>query len=279
MSKEIIFHTYANHLAEGTSVSGHLCPKCFGGSSQESSLSVSNIDGFLKWKCHRNSCGFQGSESLLLSEKITAGLTMVPARKRPLSFHSVPLSAEHFEHLHSSFGIEQDTALSVGLEFTLDHCVATPNCGRIVIPLRGWDRSTPAKGNVLRAISKDEPTKSLTLKNEEASGLPFFKKIGSKRALLVEDCWSAIRASKYINTVPLLGTHLSNEAVDELRELEFKTVYLALDKDAFGKSIDLVYRYKAKLPLQVVLLTKDIKNMTEAEFIDFIENEGLNDEY
>lgn len=83
--------------------------------------------------------------------------------------------------------------------------------------------------------------------------------------IIVEDIPSAIKASKYMTAVALLGSHINVDQAAHLSQL-FNTAIIALDNDAFLKAIKL--RKKYSLYFQELLLfhlTKDIKNMKYKE--------------
>lgn len=95
--------------------------------------------------------------------------------------------------------------------------------------------------------------------------MAWFTNVRSSGIIIVEDQLSAIRASDYLTSVALLGTHLNDERVQELRAAKTRPIYLALDNDAIGTAVKHVVKYKSLLPMQLVRLSKDIKDMTHEE--------------
>lgn len=83
--------------------------------------------------------------------------------------------------------------------------------------------------------------------------------------VVVEDQFSAIRASDYLNAVALLGTHLDDIRAEEIKASKLSPIYLALDKDAWNKTIKYCIQYRSMLGLIPLRLEKDIKNMTTEE--------------
>lgn len=110
-----------------------------------------------------------------------------------------------------------------------------------------------------------------TLTMAEANRGSWYRAASSDSLLLVEDQLSAIKASQYVNSVSLLGTHFSPEFLTELRAFlesaggkRIKHIYLALDKDAFAKAIGMVIALRAhtkNIPVHIMKLDKDIKDM------------------
>ena len=115
------------------------------------------------------------------------------------------------------------------------------------------------------------------------SGSPFF--VGSKQgrniphnvstdgcggrryheiSAVVEDCASACAVSSVLDGVAILGTNLLDKHIELLSN--YSTVYVALDKDAAVKSIDLQRKLSFFVKqVKVVLLEKDLKYCTTEE--------------
>lgn len=270
--RESILERYGG-LAEGLSLSGENCPRCTGGSSKENSLSVARQSDTLLWICHRASCGFRGTEHLLListSRNFGAG---PPTTKPKLIFTPIKIGwpQPYGAWLTRTYGLNKKISDIFGLEWTNDYCTTNfAGHGRIVIPLK--NRDLTRAGTLLRASNKDEPKKVITIKDKDPMGLIWFNctEGPSSNVIIVEDCYSALRMTEHMNAVALLGTHLSKDNVDELKSWGLNKYYLALDKDALSKAINYSQQYKNKLKLEVVSLERDIKNMSTFEFSDFI---------
>ncbi len=97
---------------------------------------------------------------------------------------------------------------------------------------------------------------------------PFVSGRDSRVACVVEDCASACSVSGIITGVAILGTNLLPEHIDTLRK--FQTVYVALDKDATDKAIDMVRTLNPHVPTKLIVLKHDLKNMQKDERDDFI---------
>jgi DNA primase len=89
--------------------------------------------------------------------------------------------------------------------------------------------------------------------------------------LLVEDVPSAARASKYLNTVALLGTGIGLSRAAEIAEHATRPVIVALDQDATGTSFKWARKYALLWgDVQVLPLKQDIKNMTEEQLQELL---------
>ena len=86
---------------------------------------------------------------------------------------------------------------------------------------------------------------------------------------VVEDCASACAVSNKVTGLALLGTNLLQEHVRVLQEYE--RVYIALDKDATDKALDMVRRLYFLVPTHLAVLQQDLKNMTDDERDEYLE--------
>ena len=85
---------------------------------------------------------------------------------------------------------------------------------------------------------------------------------------IVEDCASACSISHCITGLALLGTNLLDEHIKQLSN--YQKIFVALDKDATDKALDMVKILCRKVPTKLMVLDRDLKNMTNEERDDFI---------
>ena len=104
----------------------------------------------------------------------------------------------------------------------------------------------------------------------EEDAVACYVNYSSSDCIIVEDIYSALRASEYMNAVALLGTNLNDSRVRNIKQQQFKNVYLALDADVFDKVIGYVATYRSVLRMQPVKLEQDIKNLSPQELQEFI---------
>ena len=99
------------------------------------------------------------------------------------------------------------------------------------------------------------------------SSLPFC--CGSSRtAIVLEDCASACSVSNLATGVALLGTNLLEPHIEMLRKYE--RVFVALDKDATDKAVSMVKVLCRQVPTKLMVLSRDLKNLTKEELDDFL---------
>lgn len=247
-------------LENGCSLAGELCPACNGGSTKEGSLSVSKREGILLWQCHRASCGFKGasgghrSQSKYLKELPTRGTV-----GRWIAAESEMVDEPTRQLLASQYGITENhiSKYSIGWD---------PNTERLVLPVE--DVRSERLGVVLRSLKGEKPK---TLTHTEKDAIAWYVNTDTPDIIIVEDQLSAIRASDYLTSVALLGTHLNENRVSEIRRASGNgRVYLALDGDAWATAVKYAILYRNQLKLQLVKLNKDLKNQTDEELSNLI---------
>jgi DNA primase len=99
------------------------------------------------------------------------------------------------------------------------------------------------------------------------SSLPFYCG-SSSTAIVLEDCASACSVSTLATGVALLGTNLLEPHIEMLRKYE--RVFVALDKDATDKAVSMVKRLCRQVPTKLMVLSRDLKNLTKEELDDFL---------
>lgn len=265
-AREIVALDYA-HLRDGESANGELCPACKGGRLEEGTLSVTRKDGALLFICYRASCGFKGA---IQSGSRSQGLATEPTKVRGFVGRnfirdSAELSEESKSLLFSRYGI--DTRLAsryvVG-EIELSNSARA----RLCCPVLSFDGD--CLGSVLRSVCGDTPK---TLTHTEPNAMAWCRNFDTPDIIIVEDQFSAIRASVYMNAVALLGTHLSDDRAAEIKRYARGNVYLALDADAWAKAVGYAKKYRSYLGLRLIRLAKDIKDMSEEELQELLNDQ------
>lgn len=252
-------------LSDGTTLAGEQCPTCRGGNTGEGSLSVSKREGLLLWKCHRASCGIAGAANASGSANVRER-TRVPETRgvvgRTIERSSNVVGPHDRQLLLSKYGITENHIARWSLGWD-------DETNRLVVPVQ--DVRSERLGVVLRALDGSVPkSKSHT----EKDAISWFVNHSVPGVIVVEDQFSAIRAADYITAVALLGTHLNEERVHEIRSSGFTPVYLALDADAFNKAVHYRIKYRSSLNPVLVKLEKDLKDHDNQELSDFFA--GLN---
>jgi hypothetical protein len=124
---------------------------------------------------------------------------------------------------------------------------------------RGWE---------YRAIDKKRMPKATRAVDSDWVGLHFPRRVTSDEIpLLVEDRRSAEALAPMYPTIALLGTLINTRKVDYLLEQGIRHTTLALDEDASAKALH--YKMEWHIIDKVMLLTKDVKDMSLLEMMDF----------
>lgn len=250
-----------SHLTDGDSAAGQLCPACKGGGAGEHSLSVSRSGDSLLWKCHRASCGFAGGATSKGNGAVrfTGGSTRTPTTKgvvgRVYYREADKLPPELVAHLVDRYSFSRKQLAHFGWD---------DDVKRVALPVLNVEGEL--LGCVLRSENGAQP-KALAYVEEDAVAI--FRNHSSTDLIIVEDIYSAVRASEYMNAAAILGTHLNDGRIDALKAMKCKRNYLALDADAFNKTIKFVTAFRNSFSMIPVRLTKDLKNHTPDELKEF----------
>ena len=235
------------------------CPICRGGTSREQSLSVTKDDKGVVWQCFRAKCNYKGASNVsVLSEDIAH-------RPKPKVLwegktHDIP--AKVADRIRSLWHFE---VIPEGWYWTTDYG------GRVCMSVYG--PTGRHRGWVLRSISSASTgrTKALTFINEGEEGISWYKTTPGAPTILVEDIPSAVRAAEYLNSVALLGTGIGTDRAVEIADTATRPVVLALDQDATSLAFKWARKYSLLWEdVEVLPLTKDIKNMTEQELQELL---------
>jgi hypothetical protein len=264
--RDLLILDLALSLFEGESRSGALCPACKGGSTGEKSLHLSRRGRYVYYKCYRAKCDCSGrinvNNSTSEDRKQELG-----GKRRVLETSPVKLDDDTFKYLTDRYSLSSDEIRRAELGTTTMHTHAAAS--RLYIPM--FRRDGTARGYVARDLSGKEGVKALSMKwRPDEPNLAWYNNRASKQLIIVEDCFSAIRASSFINSCALLGTDLSKEKVDEIMRGGFTKAYISLDADATRVAIMHSLKHRTRLSLIVKALTKDIKDMTREELETFM---------
>ena len=241
----------ASELALGESVRT-ICPQCDGGSTREKSLNITLTEEGLAWICFRNNCELRGRSN-------AAGIPRVKAEKpkpkrKVFEGKTIPLSEKHRERIAQLWGIHDP-----------EHWYWTDSHGgRVAMSIRGPKYTH--RGWLLRDIYGTHGVKALTYIDDGEEGLAWYKTKAYAPTFVVEDVPSAVRASKYVNSIALLGTGVGIPRAAEIAEYATRPVVVALDQDATAEAFKVAKRWALFWEDVIVQpLKKDIKDMTEPE--------------
>lgn len=258
-----------SNLSEGQTSAGNLCPVCNGGRSRERSLSVGRSNG-LWWRCHRASCGWKGGDSYAGTD--LAGQDHDTVKERTALYKSIPIPAPLLAELCRKFTVDSETIRHAGWSYTDNYSVRHNDGGlsdygpRVIMPIFGPAGET--RGLLFRSYSGH---RKKAIINGTAGGemMSWYRWRKYARTLcIVEDQPSAIRiAEAGVDSLSLCGTTLNIDRILEIREQGYKSVWIALDNDAFNTAVGFVNKFSRYLPsLRVKHLDMDFKDMPVDSF-------------
>tara|TARA_A100001015_G_scaffold253168_1_gene293202 strand:+ start:1010 stop:1804 length:795 start_codon:yes stop_codon:yes gene_type:complete len=231
------------------------CPAC----GKKNTFSVSDTGGERLWFCFHADCGVRGRTGFrirkdapthpLLAKKIS-----VKSGGTDLTFELpdtfVPLSrsekAVAYLKRVNAYRAYQEALADIRYDFRMD---------RVVYLIKENNRVIDAAG---RGLAGQKP-KWWRYGN---SGNPFI--CGrSCVGVVMEDCASACSVSDTYTGIALLGTNLLDTHLPILKN--YDKILVALDKDATVKALQLVRKLQSHVPTSLVVLNKDLKDMTNDE--------------
>lgn len=200
-----------------------------------------NPDGKWAAHCFRATCCFSASTRGFSNE-----LLRPKAEPRYYTKPTQTMSPCQAQMFRAAFGLE------VNVRYAVDS-------DRFLLPVYGPRHQT--RGYIARSLSGAQPK---TLVYKEIVDEPFIghhRRRDGARCIVVEDWLSAEKVvTAGYNSVALHGTHLTQEMVTEISNT-YIGVCLALDKDAFSKSLSYQVKYGDQFTprLRVIKLDKDLK--------------------
>jgi DNA primase len=118
------------------------------------------------------------------------------------------------------------------------------------------------EGKVVDAVGRSINGKGAKWYRYGDSKYPFIAGSGDK-CIVLEDCASACAVSASCVGFALLGTNLLDEHIKQLSN--YQKIFVALDKDATDKALDMVKILCRKVPTRLMVLDRDLKNITNEE--------------
>ena len=236
------------------------CPVC----GKTNTFSVTD-DGLQRmWYCFHADCNVSGRTGITLSRQHATNVF-----KRSQADVPVPCTSNTYE-LPSTF-VSLYRNLEAELYVKRVHAYDAYLAGRADIR---YDFKRNRVAYIVKADNKivDAAGRSLDGRSPKwyrynNSPVPFA--CGDKSiAIVVEDCASACSISDIVTGVALLGTNLSDEHVNFL--CKYDRLFVALDKDATDKALDMVKILCRKVPTKLMVLHRDLKNLTNEERHEFI---------
>ena len=236
------------------------CPLC----GKPNTFSVSD-NGFERlWYCFHADCNTKGGTGINLTRDNSSQAFVKKETKQgeididfviPDTFVSLSrnINAENYVKQVHSYNAYLDGLADIRYDFQKD---------RVVYLVKDGDKVIDATG---RSLTNSKP-KWLRY---GTSRQPFVCGIADN-LFVVEDCPSACSISNIVTGMALMGTSLLDSHIQVTQN--YKKIFVALDKDATRKAVDIVRHLSNYVPTKLVVLKKDLKNMEKEERDDFINN-------
>lgn len=259
--KELI-HESPNGLQQG----GLSCPFCDGGQDKEGTFSLCVDQGRAYYKCHRASCGESGvTSSTSRSLQLTPKMSLIIAGYKG---ELIALPDVVMKQLKDKWDIDEWHIKKGGWLWATHE-------RRVFMPV--FDINNYKIGQVLRSLKAGVKPKTLTtLYNVRGVPTPLslYKGPDNTRVIvIVEDIPSAVRVSKFVNAAALLGTNITEEKINAIKEMGATTAVIALDRDAVSTAAVAMPKFSSRFKITRLIshnMTKDLKDCTDDEIQDLI---------
>jgi len=233
------------------------CPAC----KKKNTFSVTDTGGERLWFCFHADCGVRGRTGFRLRKDTPFHplLAKIKPKPRPDTYEAgfelpntvVSLSrdanAESYVKRVNAYSAYQNGLADIRYDFRTD---------RVVYLIKDGNRVVDAAGRALKSYVKPKWWRYGN------SGYPFV--VGRSRiGVAVEDCASACSISNDVSGIALLGTNLLDSHLPILKR--YDKIIVALDKDATAKGLQLVRKLTGIVPTSLLVLNKDLKDMTDDE--------------
>lgn len=245
-------------LSPGTTIRVN-CPKC---GSLDRTLSLSkNEDGTAVWQCFRASCGFRGAKRDGRPPLVVAA--SAPKKRVPFKGELSELTDEQAAFLARRVHFDER-------DLQVSRVMFAPERGRYAYPVMspigrrvGWLLRSYQEGVTPKADSKPD--------SDDAIMASFYfcdaPDLGDV-VVAVEDIPSAVRVSRHINAVALMGNGAGAEVVSYIKS-RFTRITYAMDKDAYSNSVrmarDTALRFKKTSAFYIEQDFKDMDDKTLTE--------------
>ena len=232
------------------------CPVC----GKSNTFSVTD-DGLQRlWYCFHADCNVSGRTGVTLSRqhasRVFSGLqadTPVPRTSNtyevPNTFVSLSRNLDAELYVRSVHAYDAYIAGRADIRYDF-------RTGRVVYLVKH-------EGKVVDAVGRSINGKGAKWYRYGNSTCPFISSNGKRVACVVEDAASACSISNLVTGVALLGTNLLDGHNEYLSN--YQKIFVALDKDATDKALDMVKILCRKVPTRLMVLDRDLKNMTNEE--------------
>ena len=236
------------------------CPLC----GKPNTFSVTD-NGFERlWYCFHADCHTKGGTGISLTkDNSSQAFTKRQTKEEsatvdfvvPDTFVSLSrnINAENYVKQVHSYDAYLDGLADIRYDFQRD---------RVVYLVKDGDKVIDATGRTL-GDNKPKWLRYGTSKQPFVCGL-------ADIIFLVEDCPSACSVSNTVTGIALMGTSLLDSHIQVIQN--YKKIFVALDRDATRKAVDIVRHLSNYVPTKLVVLKKDLKNMEREERDDFIDN-------
>lgn len=225
------------------------------------SCSITRTNLGILYNCYRASCqrGHGFIPTVYVDSSETKKVSKPKIRTYPCSTRE--LTDEEQEYLTKKFEFSAETIKDAGI-------IYSPERSSYIFPIRTWNGYNV--GVVDRDFHNQRDLKAITYWFNDVPKL-YFTPVQGDTVIIVEDIPSAIKVSKFVPAIALMGTSLGDKEVNLIRKF-YSKIIIALDNDAISKAVSLTRKYGFYFKTCTLLpLLKDIKDMKYEDIKNLIQ--------
>lgn len=248
------------HLLKGNNFYRGNCPYCGG----INTFTVRKHNNNLLWNCYRVSCGKKGRErtSLSVEDVIPRKVNTVKSFILPESF--IDPDERCFSLLNRYNCLDLIDKSTIRLDVKQDRLVFLIRRGKDYVGATGRKLSDGSNGPKWYNYNNSQCYVASLVSQRMRMG---------RQGALVEDCFSAVRLSRWMDGVALLGTNISDLTKQEICGT-YDLVYIFLDPDATAKAVKLQKELNNYVDTRIVMGRDDPKYLTDVEIQECLNKHG-----
>lgn len=246
-------------LSDGDTITNTTCPFCNGGLNNDRSFSVTRVSTGFLYNCYRASCRAKGLHPCGASDY--QGRKQRVFTPQEYKYDLAALTFAQKDWFVGKFALTGKELRSNGVLYNQ----TTNSFAWPIRDCRGYEI-----GILDRSYAGRKPKAIAHWFNDSPKlYFPSGMELNPEVCVLVEDNISAIKVSRHVNSVALLGSNISEEQAVHLAGI-YSRLVIALDPDATINALEFAQKYNLyfKHGATSVSLSADPKNMSDVEIME-----------
>jgi len=261
-------------LSGNDTINSLSCPRCNKLDDKQFSISRLSPDK-IAYICFRASCSFQGFVNSFTSNDVLKDYKKNPKKTKDYRFKRklVGLPVIQVNTLKEKYGLTREEIINNGLKYDYrEDRLYQPIFNKYgfkvgaTCKIFNGSRSRPGKPKTITYFENNKVYKGLHYPCSSSGD----SNLTTNDLVIVEDILSSIKVSRHAPCVALLGTHINDTRILDIRK-ESDTVVLMLDADAYKKALKYESTYSYLFNgFRVVKPRVDPKELKDEEIRNYI---------